>query len=291
MKTKMMLLILIVLAVALIGTARPNQTVSAVTGETTVKEETAVIKETAITTKTGAEEVQTAQTEQAEEKKEKKEKAQKEEKKVTIIMKDGKKGKLWCISEIANGKEIVLKHIKDKKDIKYKIISDGVMLITDGKDGGKNCRIYTKGEGKEGEGGHYIIVEKGVETVDIKMLDQDDHYVVIFDKDQEKGHRVKIEILSDNEISGELLEKIKKMTKELQKNLPGSYKLETDFSKTSQCITFVWPLKMDKKTHVEALKHFSAFAKELKKLLSSSKGSKPIKKRITISPKEKDTED
>lgn len=288
MKTKMMLLMLIVLAVALIGTATPNQTVSDVT------KETALTEETTVTSKTGAEEVktaETAQTQEAEEKKEK-DKGKKEEKKVTIIMKDGKKGKAWFISEIANGKEIVLKHKKSKKDIKYKVISDNVILITDEKDSGKNFHIYKKGEGKEGEGGHYyIIVEKGSETIDIKMLDQDDHYVVILDKDQGKEHRVKIEILSDNEINSELLEKIKKMTAELQNNLPESYKLETEFSKTSQSITFVWPLEMDKKIHVEALKHFSAFTKELKKLLSSSKGSKPIKKQITISPKEKDTKD
>jgi hypothetical protein len=81
------------------------------------------------------------------------------------------------------------------------------------------------------------------------------------------------------------------MTTELQKNLPESYKLETEFSKTSQGITFVWPLKMDKKIHKDALEHFSAFAKELKKLLSSSKGSKPIRKEITITTKEKDTKD
>jgi beta-lactamase regulating signal transducer with metallopeptidase domain len=293
MKTKMMLLILIVLAVALIGTARPNQTFSAVTKETAVTPKTGTEKvQTAQTAQTEetAQTAQTAQTEEAEKKEEKKEKGKKEEKKVTIIMRDGRKDKAWFISEIANGKEIVLKHLKSKKDIKYKVISDNVMVITDEKDSGKNFHIYKKGEGKEGEGGHYIIVEKGVETIDIKMLDQDDHYVVILDKDQGKGHRVKIEILSDNEISGELLEKIKKMTKELQKNLPGSYKLETDFSKTSQGITFRWPLKLDKKTHVEALKHFSAFAKELKKLLSSSKGSKPLKKHITIAPKEKDSE-
>jgi predicted nucleic acid-binding Zn-ribbon protein len=287
MKTKIILLMLIVLAVALIGTAKPNQTLPAVT------------EETAVTPKTGAEKVQTAQTaqaEKAEEKKEKKEKGKKEEKKTTIILKkEGEKDKVWAISEVINGKEIVLKHIKDKKDINYKIISDGVVLITDEKDSGKNLRVYKKGEG---EGGHYIVVEhgerkgkKGHDTVKISMLEKGDHYVVLFDKDHEKRHRVKIEILSDNQISSELLEKIKKMTAELQKNLPESYKLESEFSKTSQGITFSWPIKLDEKTHVEALKHFSAFAKELKKLLSSSKGSKPLRKQITITPKEKDTKD
>lgn len=292
MKTKIMLLMLIVLAVALIGTAKPNQTISDVT------KETAVTEETAVSPKTGAEKTQTAQTartEKAEKKKEKKEKGEKKEKKTTIILKkEGEKDKVWAISEVINGKEIILKHIKDKKDINYKIISDGVVLITDEKGSGKNLRVYKKGEE---EGGHYIIVEhgekkgkKGHETVEISMIDNDDHYVVLFDKDHEKGHRVKIEILSDNQISNELLEKIKKMTAELQKSLPESYKLESEFSKTSQSITFDWPLKLDKKTHVEALKHFSAFAKELKKLLSSLKGSKPIKKQITITPKKKDTE-
>ncbi len=286
MKTKIMLLMLIVLAVALIGTAKPNQTSSAVT------------EETAVTPKTGAEKVQTAQTaqtEKTEEKKEKKEKdkGKKEEKKATIIIKGGEKDKVWTISEVINGKEIILKHIKDKKDINYKIISDGVILISDEKDSGKNLRVYKKGE----EGGHYIVVdqvekkdEKGHEAVRVSMLEKGDHYVLLLSKDQEKDHRIKIEILSENEISSELLEKIKKMTAELKKNLPESYILESEFSKTSQSITFDWPLKMDKKIHVEALKHFSAFAKELKKLLSSLKGSKPIKKQITISPKKKDTE-
>jgi hypothetical protein len=286
MKTKIMLLILIVLAVALIGTARPNQTFSAAAGET------------AVTSKTGTEKVQTAREEQAEEKKEKKEKSEKEEKKVTLILKSGDKGKVWTISEVIDGEEIVLEHLKGKKDIKCKVISDGVIVVSDEKDSGKNLYIYKKGEGKEVEGEHYIVVESagkeddtGKKTIDIGMLEKGDHYVLIFDKGHEKGHRVKIEIFFDNGLSKELLAKIKQMTKELQKNLPGSYQLETEFNKTSQCITLSWPLKLDKKTHVEALKHFSAFAKELKKLLSSSKGSKLIKKQITFTPKEKDTED
>lgn len=294
MKTKMMLLMLIVLAVALIGTARPNQTVSAVT------KETAVTEKTAVTSKTGAEKVQTAQTAQTkekEEKKEKKEKGKKEEKETTIIIKGGEKDKVWSVSEIFNGKEIVLKHTKSLKGKKLKVISDGVVLITDEKDIGKKIHLYKKGEGKEGEGSHYMILEeagekdeKGRETVKIRTLEKGDHYIVIFGRDEEK-QQVKIEILSDNQISNELLEKIKKMTAELQKNLPESYKLETEFSKTSQSITFDWPLKLDKKTHVEALKHFSAFSKELKKLLSSSKGSKPVREHITITPKEKDSKD
>ena len=292
MKTKIMLLMLIVLAVALIGTAKPNQTVSAVTGETPVTVETSV------TPKTGAEKEQPSQTAQTEKAKEKKEKDEKKGKKTTIILKkEGEKDKVWTISEVIDGKAVVLKPINDKKDIKYKIISDAVILVTDEKGSGKNFRVYTKGEGKEGKCGHYIVLEEGgkkgekeVKTVDFKILDQDDHIVVIFDRDQE-NQRVKIEILSDNEIDNELLEKIKKMTVELQKNLPESYKLKSEFSETSQSITFVLPLKMENKIHKEALKHFSAFAKELKKLLSSSKGSKPLRKQITITTTEKDSKD
>lgn len=290
MKTKIMLLMLIVLAVALIGTAKPNQTPSAVT------EETAVTDEATVTTKAETDKVQTEQTAQTEKAEKKKEKGKKEEKKTTIILKkEGEKDKVWSISEINNGKEIVLSHSKDKKDIHYKIISDGIVLITGEKGKGKNFQVYTKGEGK---GGHCIVVEhgektgkKGHETVKINMITGDDQYIVLVNKDQGKEHRIKIEILSENEISGELLEKIKKMTAELKKNLPESYKLESKFSKTSQGITLDWPLKMDKKIHVEALKHFSAFSIKLKQLLSSSKGSKPVREQITIAPKEKDSKD
>ncbi|MFC2141093.1 M56 family metallopeptidase [Acidobacteriota bacterium] len=259
MKTKMMLLMLIVLAVALIGTAKPNQNFSDVT------KETAVTEETTVTSKTEAEEVKTARTAQTKEEEEKKEKGEKKEKKNILFINTGEKDTVWSISEVINGEKIVLSHLKDKKNIKLKIISDGYVIITDEKDKGKQYRVF-----KKGDRDHYIVVEegenideKGAEIVKVKMLEADDHYVVLFGRDQEK-QRIKIEILSDNEISDELLEKIKKMTEELQKNLPESYKLETDFSKTSQGITFVWPLKMDKKIHVEALKHFSAFAKEIK---------------------------
>lgn len=113
MKTKIMLLILIVLAVALIGTAKHNQTVSDVTGETTVTDEATV------SAKTETEKVQTEQTAQNKKAEKKKEKGEKEGKKTTIILKkEGGKDKVWTISEINNDKTILLKHIKDKKDSK-----------------------------------------------------------------------------------------------------------------------------------------------------------------------------
>ncbi|UCH96623.1 MAG: M56 family metallopeptidase, partial [Candidatus Aminicenantes bacterium] len=134
--------------------------------------------------------------------------------------------------------------------------------------------------------------KKEGETIKTKTIKKDEHYIAVLIKDSEKGQSVKIEFLPGNEITNELLEKIKKMTRDLQNNLPEPYKLESKFDcRTSRSITFVWPLKVDKKTHVEALKHFSKFLKELEKLFSSSKGKKPLKKKITIiNEKEKGAE-
>ncbi len=97
----------------------------------------------------------------------------------------------------------------------------------------------------------------------------------------------KMIVFSENKVGKDVLQKIEKAVAKLRKNLPESYKVESELSSTLQKITIDYPSeKLDIKTRKEAQKHIEEFEELFKKMFPSSKDKKPLKKKIIIKEKE-----
>jgi beta-lactamase regulating signal transducer with metallopeptidase domain len=297
MKSKIMLLICVFLAVTFIGTAKPNP------GASFAEDETAKVS------KTKAPEAQKAQ----KEKKEKKEKREKKEKKVKKEKREKKEKEVLVVVEKGEGKEVKeiivspLEHAVDvKMDEGHYIINKSVKwsakvhpeLKINKKFKVKHVKAYDhtiKVKGKEGEGDKYIVVTKAGdkeeeehEIIEIKNIGADETHLIILKKGTEKGEHLGMTLVSENKIGKKQVEKIKTLVETLRKNLPKSFKLESTIEEDTQSISILWPL--DESEDKEAMKHIKEFEEAFKKVFPSSKDKKPLMKKLIIYEKERGTE-
>ncbi len=320
MKTKIMLLFLVLLTITFIGTAKPEQTQSAAKTQ-----QTATVENKAA----DAEKTQTADEEKKKEAEKVEHKCSEECLKKCIekcqhkcseecLKKCMEKGQLKCSEEClkkctekgqfkgseeclkkcienclhkgtekgehkcimkcmhkgdAKEKEImiIIKDDEKEKDIEEKIEKDLTELEKSELKEGKCCKhiiICHNKEGKEGK--------------------EEEEEIAILKKCPGIGKNMKMELLSENKISGDLLNKLKDMVKTLQEKLPELCKVNTELSETAQKI--IIDCSMDKEPDPEAwktaLKSIEEFQKEFKNLFPETDGEKPMLKKMIIIKKD-----
>lgn len=297
MKSKIMLLICVFLAVTFIGTAKPNP------GASAAEDETAKIS------KTKAPEVQ----ETKKEKKTKKEEKVKKEKEVIVVVEKGEEKEVkkiivsptdpaigvkvdedHYIIDNKSGKKIKVKYVKED-DYTIKVKGEQITLISEKGKGEKyTCRVKTV-KGKEGEGDKYIFISKAGdkeeeehEILEIKNIGADETHMIILKKGTEKGQHLGMTLVSENKTGKKQVEKIKTLIETLRKNLPKSFKVDSTLKEDTQSISILWPL--DESEDEEAMKHIKEFEEAFKKVFPSSKDKKPLMKKLIIFEKEKGTE-
>ncbi|MDQ1354704.1 MAG: hypothetical protein QG657_5013, partial [Acidobacteriota bacterium] len=198
------------------------------------------------------------------------------EKEIMIIVKDDEKDK------------------GEKKKIKKVVICPGHGGAEE-IDIEKHIKIIEKSEGKEGKCCKRIMIchgKEGKEGAEPKIVEihegkegEEEKEIVILKKFPGKGKNIKIELLSENKIAGDLLNKIKQSVKTLQEKLPEACKTKvtTELSETAQRIIIDCPLdKCDPEACKTGQKYIEEFEKEFKNLFPETEGKKPLLKKLII---------
>ncbi len=191
------------------------------------------------------------------------------EKKIMIIINDdekdkGEKGKtekiVICPGHGGAAEKDIEKHVmeiekiagKEGKCCKY------VMICRDkeGKEGAEPKIIEIK-EGKEGDEPEIIKIKEGKEG-------EEEKEIVILKKGacamEGAGKSMKLELISENTVGGNILNKIKEAVKTLQGKLPELCKVTTELSETAQKIIIDCPMdKPDPETCKTAQKYIEEF--------------------------------
>ncbi|MCX6582253.1 MAG: M56 family metallopeptidase [Candidatus Aminicenantes bacterium] len=330
MKTKLMLLVLVFLTITFIGTAKPEQTQSAAkTQQTATIENKAADTEKTQT----ADEEKKKETEKAVHKcseeclKKCMEKGQHKcseeclkKCKEKCLLKDAEKGEHKCIMKCmhkgdgdAKEKKIVI-IIKDDEDDKGENEKTEKIIICPGssshgeKDIEKHLKEIEKSEGKEGKCCKHIMIcrgKEGKEGAEPKIIEikegkegEEEEEIVILKKGtcamKGAGKSMKLELISENKIDGDILNKIKESVKTLQGKLPELCKVTTELSETAQKISIDCPMdKPDHEACKTAHKNIEEFEKEFKNLFPDKEGKKPLLKKmyIKLDAKEEKEED
>lgn len=214
------------------------------------------------------------------------------EKKIMIIMNDDEKDKgekekvekiVICPGHGGAAEKDIEKHVmeiekiagKEGKCCKY------VMICRDkeGKEGAEPKIIEIK-EGKEGDEPEIIKIKEGKEG-------EEEKEIVILKKGAcagaGPGKNMKLELISENTVGGDILNKIKEAVKTLQGKLPELCKVSTELSETAQKIIIDCPMdKPDPETCKTAQKNIEEFEKEFKNLFPDKEGKKPLMKKMYI---------
>jgi len=214
------------------------------------------------------------------------------EKKIMIIIKDdeddkGEKGKtekiIICPGSGGHGEKDIEKHLKEieKSEGKEGKCCKRIMICRDkeGKEGAEPKIIEIK-EGKEGDEAEIIKIKEGKEG-------EEEKEIVILKKGacamKGAGKSMKLELISENKIGGDILNKIKESVKLLQGKLPELCKVTTELSETAQKIIIDCPMdKPDHETCKTAQKNIEEFEKEFKNLFPDKEGKKPLMKKMYI---------
>jgi hypothetical protein len=214
------------------------------------------------------------------------------EKKIMIIIKDDDKEK----GDKEKVKKIVVcpghGELQDK-DIEKYIREIKISEVKEGKCC-KHVIIWNEKEGKEGDEPKIVEIEEseegeGTEPKIVKIKEgkegEEEKEIVIVKKGEGAGlaKNIKTELISENIVALDVLNKIKESVKTLQGKLPELCKVNTELSETTQKIIIDCPMdKPDSETCKTAQKNIEAFEKEFKTFFPEKEGKKPLMKKMYI---------